>query len=282
MKSLIKQKEGVVLTNVLEEPLKEKCVKIKVNSVGLCRTDLFVANGNIPLNFDIVLGHEFSGTVVESMSSKFKKEDRVAVNPYFENGFMGLDFNGCLQEFVIVPEEQIIKNYHVSDKVAAYLEPVAASMAVLKACKDKKAKGAVWGKNRIAELTYIILQSEGYNIEWIDENSVVKSNSYDYIIETLFDEKALKDIIKALKIEGTLVIKSRKKQPTGLIASELVSKELTLKCVNYYSFEDSMRWLENNHQKIEHLLGSSYHIEEWKEAFKEANSAESKKIFINF
>lgn len=282
MKSLIKKTEGIFLMDVPEEVLKDKHVKIKVNSIGLCRTDLLVANGMIPVDFDIVLGHEFSGTVEDSMSEKFKKGDRVTVNPCFDNGFMGLDFNGCIQEFVIIPEKQIIKNNKVSDNFAAYLEPVSASMAVLKACKDKNAKGAVWGKNRIAELTYIILKSEGYNVDWISQNSVVEESSYDYIVETLFEEKTLKDIIKALKLEGTIIVKSRKKQATALTAFDLVSKELTLKCVNYYSFEESMKWLENNYTKVEHLLGSSYHIDQWEEAFKEANSAESKKIFIHF
>lgn len=282
MKSLIKKQNKVILESIPEVIIKENHIKIKVSTVGLCRTDLFVANGTIPLNFDIVLGHEFSGTVVESTSEKFKAGEKVAINPYYDNGFMGLDFNGCLQEYVVVPEKQVIKNNKVSDKIAAYLEPVAASMAVLKACKDKNIKGAVWGKNRIAELTYIILKSEGYNIDWIEQNTEVENNSYDYIVETMFEENILQEIIKALRPEGTLIIKSRKKLLTGLIASDLVNKELTLKCVNYYNFIDSMSWLEVNYKKIEHLLGSSYNINKWEEAFKEASSTESKKIFITF
>ena len=98
----------------------------------------------------------------------------------------------------------------------------------------------------------------------------------------MFDENTLKLIIKALKKEGTLIVKSRKKQPTGIISSDLVEKELVLRCVNYYSFDDAMTWLEKNYQLIEHLLGNSYHINDWENAFKEATSAESKKIFIHF
>ena len=129
---------------------------------------------------------------------------------------------------------------------------------------------------------YIILKQEGYNIELIDNYLKVEDNCYDYIVETMFDEQMLKLIIKALKKEGLLVVKSRKKQPTEIIASDLVSKELTLSCVNYYSFKESMNWLEKNYKLIEHLLGNSYYIDDWKIAFEIANSAESKKIFINF
>jgi threonine dehydrogenase-like Zn-dependent dehydrogenase len=98
----------------------------------------------------------------------------------------------------------------------------------------------------------------------------------------MFEEESLQKMIKMLKKNGTLVVKSRKKQITGVIASDLVNKELKLNCVNYYSFNKSMKWLEKNNNKIKHLLGSSYDIKQWEKAFEEANSAESKKIFIKF
>ena len=200
MKSLIKEKNGVFLKESSLENLSNGFVRIQVCYVGLCRTDLFVASGIISRDFDLILGHEFSGVITESKSELYKVGENVSVNPYFENkGFMGLDFNGCLQEFISVPESQIIKNNKLSHKIAAYLEPVSASMAVLKDCKDKDLNGAIWGKNRIAELTYIILKKEGYKIDWIDNNVKVIDNYYDYIIETMFDENTLKLIIKALK-----------------------------------------------------------------------------------
>ncbi len=279
MKTLIKSNKVVQLVE-LDEPLCETgCVKIKVSSVGLCRTDLLVAKGIIQTQENLVLGHEFSGEVVESKSKKFKKCDKVAINPYYENGFMGLDFNGCLQEYIIVPEKQIIKNKKLSNKIAAYLEPVAASMSVLKVLKEKNVKIAIWGNNRIAELTFIILKTKGFNVDRIHDLEM--ENYYDYIIETIFDEVSLQKIIKMLKIDGTLIVKSRKKQLTGISASDLVKKEITLKAVNYYSFEKSMKWLENNYQKIEHLLGESYELDDWEKAFDVAEQGESKKIFIN-
>lgn len=282
MKALIKEKNGVFLRNIPQEPLENGFVKIKVCYIGLCRTDLFVASGKIPRDFDLILGHEFSGIIVESKSNRLKINDKVSINPFFKDkGFLGLDFNGCIQEYISIPANQILVN-NLPLKVSAYLEPVAASMAVLKICKNKTIKGAIWGKNRIAELTYIILKKEGFNIDIIDENSNLIENSYSYIIETMFDENILKNIIKLLKPKGTLIIKSRKTQPTSLIPSDLVAKELNLRCVNYYSFKKSLHWIEKNYHLIEHLLGQSYFIDDWEKAFKEAEISESKKIFINF
>lgn len=233
MRSLVKASDGIHLKEYKMPELKKGFVRINVKEVGLCRTDLFVADGTIKVDQDIILGHEFSGIIVETKSTLFKVNERVSVNPLFDIRFMGLDFDGCLRDFIDVPEEQVIRAFDLDFKVAAYLEPVAASMAVLKVCHDKKAKGAVFGYNRIAELTYIILKEEGYNIEWIDEKNITaQDNEYDYVIETLFNEVYLSKIIKLLKKEGTLVVKSRKKQLTGLVASDLVAKELTLRCVN--------------------------------------------------
>lgn len=284
MKQLIKTNKNVILNDLVNsEKLANNFVRIQVVSVGLCRTDLFVANGIIPVSQEIVLGHEFSGQVIESKSELFKVGDRVSVNPLFpEKGFMGLDFNGCLQEYIDIPEQQVIHAFDLDYKTAAYLEPVAASMAVLKACHDKNSIGAIYGKNRIAELTYIIMKNEGYNVKWLSEKEEYPDNYYDYVIETLFDEVYLQKIIKMLKPEGLLVIKSRKKQGVPIVSSELVRKELTLKSVNYYDFNQTMQWLIKNQKSVQHLLGQSYSIDNWEEAFKVSNSAESQKIFIHF
>lgn len=282
MRSLVKASDGIHLKEYKMPELKKGFVRINVKEVGLCRTDLFVADGTIKVEQDIILGHEFSGIIVETKSTLFKVNERVSVNPLFDIRFMGLDFDGCLRDFIDVPEEQVIRAFDLDFKVAAYLEPVAASMAVLKVCHDKKAKGAVFGYNRIAELTYIILKEEGYNIEWIDEKNITaQDNEYDYVIETLFNEVYLSKIIKLLKKEGTLVVKSRKKQLTGLVASDLVAKELTLRCVNYYDFNKTMEWLISHQNTISHLLGDSYPLDDWRNAFDEAYKGESKKIFIH-
>jgi threonine dehydrogenase-like Zn-dependent dehydrogenase len=66
----------------------------------------------------------------------------------------------------------------------------------------------------------------------------------------------------------------------GINASVLVSKELTLKSVNYAAFEEALKWLIQHQQHIEPLLGESFNLENWEAAFSKAEAAESKKIFI--
>lgn len=285
MKSLIKFTQAetkLCEVPTLLEPAPNE-VLIQVKSVGLCRTDLFVSNGNIPLNYDIVLGHEFSGVIVKDPSKTYSIGQHVAVNPlYINKKFMGVDFNGALTEFISVPLGQVIATSLHSFKVSSYVEPVAASMAVLKANINKEQKGGVYGNNRIAQLTFIILQSFGYNIEWLDENKIYENDSYDYIVETLFEEKHLQIMLSLLKDNGLLIVKSRKKQAVGINPSLLVSKEICLQSVNYYDFHKTMKWLEENFSQIDCLLGESYHIDDWQAAFSKAMNGESKKIFIHF
>lgn len=283
MKTLLKKNHSY--TSLVETTL-EDCpigyVTIKVQSVGLCRTDLFVANGTIALDYDVVLGHEFSGTVVQDLSNTYHVGQRVAVNPlYPEKKFMGLDFNGALTEYIHVPLAQVIPT-NLDFKTASYVEPVCASMAVLKAHINKEQVGGVYGNNRIAQLTYIILQSFGYNVQWLDEKEVYPLKSFDYIVETLFEEKKINTMLSLLKDNGLLIVKSRKKQSVPINPGLLVAKEITLQAVNYYDYTKTMSWLENNQHLVTDLLGDSYHINDWEMAFDQATSGESKKIFIHF
>lgn len=277
-KLILKNNQPQLVEDYFSPMLKPGEILVQVKAVGLCRTDLLVAAGKIPAKDGLVLGHEFSGIVIKSKSSKIEPGEQVAVNPFLANGsFMGLDIDGCLANQVVVHEDQVIAYKGLSFKQAAYLEPVAASMAVLKANISSSQKVAVWGFNRIAELTSIVLNSLGINAVQTTE---VRENYYDAIIETQITDTDLSEIITSLKNEGLLIIKSRKKTPTNFYASDLVKKEITLKAVNYYDFNKSMRWLEENFKKIDHLLGEEFDITEYEKAFELANSSESKKIFI--
>lgn len=284
MKTLIKEAQSVKLKDISEPTLKKRHVKIKMQAIGLCRTDLLVAQNVLSKDKHIVLGHEGSGIVVESDSKHFSINQKVIINPYFaEQGFMGLDFDGCIQEYVLVPESQVILNRNLAPNLAAYLEPVAASMAPHKIPELKSQYGAVWGDNRIAQLTFIILKNLGYNVDLLNLNTFNSlPNQYDYIIESVFDEQNLLAMSKALKPGATLIVKSRKMLPTPISTYNLLLKEIGFKFVNYYDFEKALLWLEQNQKLVTPLLGESFNVNNWQQAFDCASSSESKKIFITF
>ena len=66
MKAIVKLKEGVgnvVLTDRPEPSVKKNEVKIKVEAVGICGTDVKIKHGTTWSNPPVILGHELSGTV---------------------------------------------------------------------------------------------------------------------------------------------------------------------------------------------------------------------------
>lgn len=284
MKSLIKEARNVTLKDTDEPVLKKNHVKIKMQAIGLCRTDLLVAKNALAKDKHIVLGHEGAGIVVESESNLFSINQKVIINPYFgPQGFMGLDFNGCIQEYVVVPESQVILNEKLDHKIAAYLEPVAASMAPHKIPELKTQYGAVWGDNRIAQLTFNILKSLGYNIDLLTlESYDSQPDKYDYIIESSFDEQNLVAMTNALKPGAKLIVKSRKILQTPISTYNMLLKEIGIQFVNYYDFEKTLLWLYEHQQIITPLIGETFDVNDWQQAFDSASASESKKIFITF
>ncbi len=66
MKAAVLREIGKLNIEDIKEPKpNDDEVLIKVNSVGLCHTDLHVLKGHIPFPLPAVLGHEVSGTIVE-------------------------------------------------------------------------------------------------------------------------------------------------------------------------------------------------------------------------
>lgn len=284
MKAILKEPNSPVKLANLPEPFfsssqDSKNIIVQVKFVGICRTDIFVANGAIPVQSPIILGHEFSGVVIEAGSkSGFRPLDRIVVNPLYGSKFMGVHFDGALCEHIKVPAKQAYLIPEDLDyKTAAYTEPVAASMAVLNAGLPIQLKGAIYGNNRIAELTSIIMKSFGYKIHNISDSS--PDEEYDYIIETEINSRILSNILNRLKSGGTIVVKTRTNEPVSFIPGELVAKNITLKAVNYADFNKAIDWLVRNKDNIKHLFGNEYLIEQIEKAIEDSDDC-SRKIFI--
>ena len=102
-------------------------VLLKISAVGICGSDIKIVEGKHHYRKDIALGHEFSGTVVETGSHvrHVKVGDRVAVDPNIRCGFctfcrmgltsqcveiknssLGVMRNGGYAEYCLTPESQ--------------------------------------------------------------------------------------------------------------------------------------------------------------------------------
>lgn len=149
LKALVKTAKGEGNIEVLEMPvpvINDDEVLIKVKAAGICGTDIHIFHDKFPYWPPVILGHEFSGEVVQ-VGSKIKKiniGDRVVGEPHTQacgechlcrNGYIqicdekrspGWGIHGAFTEFIKMPEKLLHKlPDSVSFEEAAVLEPCA-------------------------------------------------------------------------------------------------------------------------------------------------------------
>jgi 2-desacetyl-2-hydroxyethyl bacteriochlorophyllide A dehydrogenase len=121
---------------------------IKVDSCGICGTDRHIYSGSAPSSIPVILGHEYSGTIVDltNNSSRFKIGDKVAIDPNIFCGYcnyckkgdinfcenlnaLGVTLNGGFAEYSIVPSSQA---YILPDdfdlSIASFSEPLSCCL----------------------------------------------------------------------------------------------------------------------------------------------------------
>jgi len=146
MKAIVFEDKGKYgLKEVPIPQLGEKDVLIKVDTCGICGTDVHIYEGAFPANFPVIIGHEFAGIIQEVGKGvkNFKVGERVTVNPntvcgeckYCRAGQehlcitlpgLGVNTDGGFAEYVKIREASV---YHLLDKLdlesASFTEPLS-------------------------------------------------------------------------------------------------------------------------------------------------------------
>lgn len=254
MKAVFKENTKVSIQNIPDPAIADTEVLVKVHTACCCRTDSFAAQGKISTADRIVLGHEFSGTVVETGRDvkNLPKNERVAVMPIGKDRFgmysgemLGIHRNGGFAEFVSVPIECIHKiPDELSLQEAAYLEPVTAALGVIKSNLPRSGKCIILGKNRISDLIYRIMILYGFiNITVLsgEELASVSENEFDFGIETEAESESFSQLIKTVRPNGKIILKSRQFKPMEISVRKIVEKELILQGASYGDFEEALK-----------------------------------------
>lgn len=279
MKALVFDGKQTGIKNVEKPVIDEDFnVLVKVVYSGICKTDVYVSSGKMGNVSPIVLGHEFCGYVEETLSDQFKVGDFIACNPILNNKKMlGVDYNGSFAEYVKVPASQCYIFKGSNKKLAAYIEPLAASMAPLQKkeqFKDKKI--GIVGKDRIGKLTESVLKKAGLNASFMTD---FKDNSMDVIIETWAEENVLDSCLDGLKEGGSLILKSRNYNKVPLDLYKVVRKNIKLEGMYYFEDYKYVIDMANDFSELEAFLGQDFAIEDWQAAFEESKDS-YQKIFL--
>jgi len=171
--------------------VKKDEVLIKIKQVGICGSDLsYYRNGRVgdyAPSQPFVLGHEFSGEIVEvgSAVQSLKENDRVAVDPslscgdceYCNSGrsnlcrnmkFLGSamyvpPIDGAFREYIKMPAKNCFKlPAEISYEVGALLEPMSVAYYALKRAGDLKGKSVlISGAGTIGQLILLFANALG-------------------------------------------------------------------------------------------------------------------------
>jgi D-xylulose reductase len=164
MKALVLKEKGklAILDMAFNEKLGPEDVRIKINTVGICGSDVHYYThgkiGNFIVKEPMVLGHEASGTVIEVGKNvkSLKTGDRICMEPGVPDlrsratmeGIYNLDPNvvfwatppvhGCLRETVVHPAMFCFKlPDNVSYAEGALVEPLSVGLQAVKKANVK-------------------------------------------------------------------------------------------------------------------------------------------------
>ena len=281
------------IENVAKPAASPGMLLVRVATVGMCRTDLLVAAGTIGVGTPTILGHEFSGWIEENEASEqvgLEDGTLIAGDPTFtlpdgRDGFMGVDADGVLAEWITIPADRVYRADGLTPHQAAYLEPVTAAMGGLPLAQAIGGRGAVIGDNRIATLTSAVLATAANPVPHVsmtlEQLEMEPDSSFDWLIETSLSAHLLAIAVSKLKAGGTLVIKSRGLEEVVIPVRDIVLKRLTLAGRTRSAFPEAMDWIRSQPKIVSSLLGEAYPFDRWAEAFAAAASGEGRKIFIN-
>ncbi|MFA7481922.1 MAG: alcohol dehydrogenase catalytic domain-containing protein [Vulcanimicrobiota bacterium] len=296
MRALLKDGQGVALQTVSPPRPEEGEVVVKVMCAGLCRTDLYVADGLLSTPLPRILGHEGSGVICRLGNAvlKHKLGERVAVFPWIgcgmcascraeplgylcpERKFLGWHIDGCFAEFMVVPERCCVSlPDQVSWQAGAYLEPLTAALGVLKAPVRQARSLAVVGDNRIASLTRMVLKEFG-KCELSEEEQ-----GLDLLVETEATTDSVERAMERLKPGGVLVLKSRPARSVEWPVRLQVEKAITAVGIGYGNVQMALLLLRQHRNLFSTLWKEPVPIDAWeKDFFAERDGEESQKVFF--
>ena len=264
-------------------------VIIQVEVAGICRTDLYAGRCQLGCPPGRILGHEFAG-VVKAVGAAVDDLDigtRVTANPFLpcekcpacEKGehancqtplFLGVDRDGAFADDVAVPRRAVhVVPPSLTWREAAYVEPVAASLAVISAPLPPGKPGLVVGAGRIALLTLRILKAYGFeDVEVASLHDLEGcTRSYAFVVETNAAKHGLGRALDVVESGGLVVLKSRPAQPVPFALDLAVRRQLTLVGVHYAPFADAIELLASRRLQVDDLLGPVYGLDECAHAF---------------
>ncbi|MDO8492706.1 MAG: glycosyltransferase [bacterium] len=260
---VIKNKNQAIFEEIPTPQIKPGEILIKVDYVGVCRTDLEVYEGTLGYyrdglaNYPIVPGHEFSGTIVKigannKYRERFKVGDAIVGECILSRGENSerrevgvINHNGAYSKFVVIPGSFIhLIPPGLDSKIAAMAEPLAVVLRAIRRLNSRlhrDSKIAVIGAGSIGHLCAKVFHQEGYKVTVFDKNSdrikhldnisietsssLDNLNDFNIIVEATGSKEVLEKVMKNSRLNSTILLLGFPYGDIGYNFEDLVGKE---------------------------------------------------------
>lgn len=169
---------------------------------------------------------------------------------------------GAFAEYIVMPKECVYSvDEQTSNQRAAFVEPIAAALGSVDVLPEQIKKIAIFGKNRIAQLTARLASFFGFSEVCVvdSKNSFkqVEDNSFDAVIESELVPDTINQAIRTCRPGGVVVAKTRHSGlAMGLNHELLVHKEITLQGRLYGDFTLAAALASDTSLAIDDLFGA--------------------------
>ncbi|MCI8660771.1 MAG: alcohol dehydrogenase catalytic domain-containing protein [Lachnospiraceae bacterium] len=286
MKAIVYKGAGQIAVKDVPMPkVPEGWALVKVSHAGICGTDLNIYGGTHPrAKAPLVIGHEFSGEMAQDAPG-LPKGTRVTVYPLLSCGncepcktgnthvcntlgLLGIDCDGGMAEYVACPVDKIIPVPDmVSDKVAAFVEPIAVAVHALRETGFVPGDNAiVLGAGTIGIATAITLRKFGASkviisetdetraslaaslgFQVIDPASTdmsnfgrenLKAGGFDWVYDCAGVQAVADTLLDLVKVRGHIVIIASYKKPAAMPLFKGMAKETDFRFCRVYRQKD--------------------------------------------
>ena len=263
-------------------------VRIRVLLAAICLTDVYAATGRLALGGRRVLGHEMVGEVDEAdPDGRYRPGDRVSLAPLLACGsckacanhrrcadplMVGVTIDGAFANQIVVPESSLVRvPDDLAPQRAAFVEPIAASLAVIGAPIRTEQSGAIVGSGRIADLTVRVLADAGFTVdgEQADgdrDDRAEADGEYDFVVDCVGSDDSVRAALRLVLPGGTIVLKSRPPGLTRLDIARAVRNDVTFVGVGYGSFDTAVELAAT--LPVDDLFGEILPMEQFDEAMR--------------
>ena len=241
---VLTQKNKIEYKDVETPQVSKGEVLVKVKACGICSSDFNRVYKDSAYFFPIILGHEFSGEIVECAPDVDKKQylgKRAAIFPLLpcnecefckdkhyaqckNYSYFGSRQNGAMAEYISVPVWNLkLLPDDMSYSVAALAEPTSVACHAAKKVDNIKNKNiCISGSGTIGILLGINLHSKGANVSFLVRNDKKKDifkslgfddfvysdtdKSFDVVFECVGTNESLNNCLKIVKSRGTIIL----------------------------------------------------------------------------